>query len=72
MSVDISHIEGQIFHKDTVVLTAHQNNNLLSRGTLSCHLDLWFWLWVAFDNVINLINLLSIKSQECFLDLENF
>ena len=72
MFVDISHMESQIFHEDTVVLAAHWNNNLLFRGILSHHLDSWFWLQVAFDDVINLINLLSIKSQECFLDLENF
>ena len=72
MSVDISHVEGQIPHKDTVVLATHQNNNLLSRGTPSHHLDSWFWLWVAFNDIVNLINLLSIKSWECFLDLENF
>ena len=65
-------MESQIFHENTVVLAAHQNNDLFSRGTLSCHLDLWFWLQIAFNNVINLINLFCIKSQECFLDLEDF
>ena len=72
MSVNISHMEGQIFHENTVVLATHQNNNLFSRGTLSRHLNSWFWLQVAFNNVINLINLFCIKSWECFLDLEDF
>ena len=72
MPVDISYIESQVFYEITVVLAAHQNNDLFSRGTLSCHLDSWFWLQVAFNDVVNLTNLLYIKSRECFLDHKDF
>ena len=33
---------------------------------------MWLWFRVVFDNVIDLIDLLSIESQKCFLDLEDF
>ena len=72
MPVDVSYMKEQIFHEDTNVVAAHWNNDLFLRETLSCHLDMWLWFRVAFDNVIDLIDLLSIESQECFLDLEDF
>ena len=72
MPVDISHMDSRIFHEITVVIAAHQNNNLFSERILSCHLNSGFGFRIAFDDVIDLVNFFCIEDKECFLDFENF
>ena len=65
LSVDISNVKRQVFHKGIDVVLAHGDDNLLPRGTLSCHLNLWFWLQ------IDLFDFPGVESRKRFLDLEN-
>jgi len=62
----------QALHERIDIVPAHRNNYLFSRRTFGCHLDTWFWFGLAIDNVINLVNLLSVEGREHFFDFQYF
>jgi len=64
-------MKGQVFHEGIDVVFAHGDDYLFSQETFGCHLNLRLQLWISFNNVVDLVNFLSVESWKCFLDLEN-
>ena len=54
------------------IFPAHRDDDLFSGWTLCCHLDARFWFSLTIDNVVYLINLLSIEGRERFFDFQKF
>jgi len=62
----------QALHERIDIVPAHRNNYLFPRRIFGHHLDMRFWFGLAIDNVINLVNLLSIEEREHFFDFQYF
>ena len=69
--VQISNMKRQTLHERTDIFPTHRDDYLFSGWTFGCHLDMWFWFDLAIDNVIYLINLLSIEGREHIFDFQN-
>ena len=64
-------MKGRVFHEGIDVVFAYRDNYLFPQGTFGCHLNLRLQLQISFNNVVDLVNFLSIESWKCFFDLEN-
>ena len=60
-----------IFHKLNNVIATHWNGNLLSAQSFGCYLNAWFGLWITIDNVIDLVNFLSIKDWKILFNFDD-
>jgi len=58
-------------HKVILVCIIHRNDDLLPGHTLGSYVDLRFMLAIAFDHVLNVVNILCFESREGFFDFEN-
>ena len=58
-------------HERISIFPAYRDDNLFSGWTLCHHLDARFWFGLTIDDVVYLINLLSIEEREYFFDFQN-
>jgi len=65
-------MKGQALHERIDIVPAHRDNYLFPKRTFGRHLDTQFWFGLAIDNIINLVNLLSIEGRKCFFDFQYF
>jgi len=59
------------FYEVFLISIVQENNDLPYRQALSSHVDLWFELAIAFDHILNVINVLHLEDREDFLDFKN-
>jgi len=57
----------QALYERIGIVPTHRDNYLFPRRTFGCYLDMQFWFGLAIDNVINLVNLLSVEGREATL-----
>jgi len=67
MSVDICNVGSRIFHEIVIVFTTHWDDDLLPGWAFGGHLDVMFQLWIAFNDIVNLVDFLRIDGREASL-----
>jgi len=60
-----------VFYELSDVITTHRNDNLLSGQSFGHHLNVWFGLWITIDNIMDLVNFLSIKGWEILFNFDD-
>ena len=58
-------------HKVVLVCIIYRNDVLLPGHTLGSHVNLRFRLAIAFDHMLNIIDVLCFEGGEGFFDFEN-
>ena len=69
--VYISNVNTAFLHEVFLISIIHGNDDLLSRWALSNYVDLWFGFSIAFDHILNVINVLCLEGRKDFLDFKN-
>jgi len=60
-----------VLHELSNVIPTHRNDNLLSGWSFGCHLNVWFGLWITINNVMDLVDFLSIKGWEILFNFDD-
>ena len=60
-----------VLYEFRIVLAAHRGDNMFPRQIFSNHLNMRFYLRVALDNIINLVDFVCTKRWESLFDLDD-
>ena len=58
-------------HKILLVNIVYGNDDLFPRQVFCGHVNPWFGLTIAFDNLLDVINVFCFKKGKKFFDFEN-
>ena len=61
-------MKGQIFHERDDIIATYRYDYLFPRWTFCGHSNMWFGIGRAVNDIVDLVDLLSVKGRECFLD----
>ena len=58
-------------HKILLINIVYGNDDLFPRQVFCGHVNLWFGLTIAFDNLLDVINVFCFKKGKKFFDFED-
>ena len=68
--VKVSNMNQRILYKPVNIIFHYRDDYLLSEKTFSCHLDARLGFGRFFNNVVDLVDLLSTNRWKCFFNLD--